>query len=377
VPRTFLDVHSTPTEREAPDNNSLVTAALQVAYAALAAGKYDAAERAITPMLDAVMSVRQRLRMDYMRAQIAAAHKQHEAAVDILEDTVDRVENLDAPDAYAELAFLLASQLDRLERWDLGAEAATAALNAWRSRPHLDGPSDPLDVAFEIDIRDSLACELFSLGQLDEAAHQLSMAYSMTPSTPRSVMRGARLQWTLALVERWRGHPQLARQHVQAAFEGYLAERDACELPRLQIVIADIALDLTAAIPAASAFESRDVALGGAGRHLVQAVAETSANGDAYSHGRALLTYARYQRLANANSDRLAIIESVLATANRLNSNVMVANVYAELADELAHSGQRDAALAYYGKALEGYAQGHAPGLNVWAKRGLVRLRGL
>jgi hypothetical protein len=110
-------------------------------------------------------------------------------------------------------------------------------------------------------------------------------------------MRGAALQWTLAIVERLRGRPEHAR---------------------LQFVVADINLDLAAAIPPASVFESRDVALASAARHLVQAVAETSVNGNIFGHCRALLSYARYQRLAGHNTNCMTVIESVLATGLRL-----------------------------------------------------------
>jgi hypothetical protein len=112
------------------DNNSLVTDALRLTYTALAAADYDTAERALTTVLDAAKSGRQHLRVAYMRAQIAAAREQRETAVAILEEAIDLAQDADELNAFAELSFLLASQLDRIGHWDLGAEASEAALTA-------------------------------------------------------------------------------------------------------------------------------------------------------------------------------------------------------------------------------------------------------
>jgi tetratricopeptide (TPR) repeat protein len=373
MPRTFLDVHSTPAEREAPDNNPLVTAALQVAYTARAAGDYNAAERALTTILDAAKSGRQHLRMSFVRAQIAAAREQSEVAIAILEEAIDFSQAADELDAFAELSFLLASQLDCLGYWDLGSEASTAALAAWQSRPASATPPDILDITFDVDLHDRLAIELWTIGRFDDATHQLQIAYTETPSASKPALRGAGLQWTYALVERSRGRPERAREHIRAAFDVYTAEGDRSELTRLQLLVADIALDLAAAIPPASAFESRDVALTSAGRHLVQALAETSANGDVYSHCRALMTYARYQRLAGHNTDRLAVIESVLATARRMGNSMFLGTVYTELGDELSSLSQPDAAHNCYRTALEAFAESRTPGYAVFAQRALAR----
>jgi tetratricopeptide (TPR) repeat protein len=373
MPRTFLDLYITPSEREAPDNNPVVTDALQGAYAAVARGDHDAAERAVAPILTAAMSERHRLRVAYVRAQIATAREEREQAVAILEEAIDRAQDADELDAFAQLSFLLASQLDCLGYWDLGAEASEAALAAWHSRPTSTLPPDILDITFDVDLHDRLAMELSTIGRFDDATQHLQVAYAQTPSASKPTLRGAGLQWTYAVVERCRGRPERAREHVRAAFDVYAAEGDRSELARLQLLVADVALDLAAAIPAASAFESRDVALASAERHLVQALAETSVKGTTYAHGRALLTYARYQRLSSHNTDRLKVIESVLATGRRLGSSMFLGTVYTELGDELASLTQPDAARNCYHAALDAFAESRTPGYAVFARRALAR----
>jgi tetratricopeptide (TPR) repeat protein len=374
MPRTFLDVHTTAAEREAPDNNPLATAALQVAYAAVASGDYAAAERAIASILSVAMSLRQRLRVAYVRAQISAAREEErEVAIAILEEAIDLAQAADELDAFAELSFLLASQLDCLGYWDLGAEASAAALAAWQSRPASATPLDMFDITFDVDLRDRLAMELWTIGRFEDATQQVQIAYAQTPSASKPALRGAGLQWTYAVVERSRGRPERAREHVRAAFDVYAADGDCSELTRLQLLVADIALDLAAAIPPANAFESRDLALTSAGRHLVQALAETSANGDVYSHCRALMTYTRYQRLCGHNADRLAVIESVLATGRRMGNSMFLGTVYTELGDELASLSRPDAARTCYRTALDAFADARTPGYAVFAQRALAR----
>ncbi len=376
MPRTFLDMPTTPADLDDLDYSSLVTQALERAYAFLARRLYADAEAAIEDVRNEPMSDRQRLRIAYVLAQAAHASAHYHDAAGILEDALDLAERIDELDAFAQLAYLLATQYDYLDQWANGAQASAAALAAWQSRSKGLDLADPLDLSFAIDIRDRLAIELFYLSRLDEAVDHLQAAYILTPSATKTAMRGAGIQWTLALVERWRARPERARAHIRAAFDVYAAAADPFELPRLQIVAADIGLDLAAGISRAGLFESRDTALAFVERHLLQSVAETSANGDVLSHCRALLTYARYQRLAGHNTDRRAVIESVGRTSRRLGDTQLIGMYYTELGDELAHLGDRDAATNAYQSALDTFAQTQAPSLGVWAQRALYDIVG-
>ncbi len=379
MPRTFLDTPYAPADLDDPDHSSDVAAALKAAYDFLARRQYAEAGDALEPVRGDPMSDRQRLRVAYILAQAAHDRDDYNDAAGILEDAIDLAESIEAFDEYAQLAHLLAVQYDYMSQWALGAQASTAALAAWQSRSHLHLSTpvpDPLDLAFEVDLRDRLAIELFNLARLDEAVAHLQIAFALTPSIPDSALRAAGLQWTLALVERWRGHPLRAREHIRAAFDAYYAAGDRAELPRLQIVAADIGLDLAAGISSGGAFESRDAALDFVARHLLPSVAETSALGDDRSHCRSLLTYARYQRLAAHNTDRIAVIESVGRTARRLSDDQLVGMYFTELGDELAHLGSREEAKAVYQLAMATFERTQAPALGVWAQRAFYDVQG-
>jgi tetratricopeptide (TPR) repeat protein len=376
MPRTFLDIPVTRAELDHSDYNPIVAQGLERAYLNLDRRLYADAQAAVEHVRHQPMSDRQRLRVFYVLAQAAHADGRYDDAADTLEIAIDLAERMDELDAFAQLAHFLAAQYDHLDQWATGAQASAAALAAWRSGPAASGPPDPLDASFLVDIRDRLAIELFYVARLDEAAEQLHAASTLSPFATRSAMRGAGIQWTLALIERWRARPEHAREHVRAAFDVYAASGDPFELPRLQILIADIGLDLAAGISRAGIFESRDTALAFVERHLLQSVAQTSANGDVRSHCRALLTYTRYQRLAGHNTNRLAVIESVGRTATRLSDTQLIGMYCTEFGDELAFLGDREAAKNAYRQALDTFALTQAPGLSVWAYRALYDTMG-
>lgn len=373
--KTSLDIPDDLSEQSEHAHSPTVAVALTDAYARLALNRYDEAEQRILPYEHWPISKRQRMRIYYVRA-MARIHLRHpNTALAFLDEALHEALSLDELGACAQLAYLQGATYHESSDFTHAAIACDLALSAWEAFLADSGPLDEPDTAFTIDILDVLGMAAFLLGRYNDARTHLQLARRLIPllPAPRSALRAAGLEWTVALVHRWQGDAAQALTHSLNAFRVYDETDQTGELARLRIVIADVLMDLCANMGKGRLNETRNNMLGSVGEHVLHALAHTSATNDHAGKGMALLTYVRYNRAISGNEDRLSVIASVERMAGEIGDMNLLGQVHTARGDEFSALGEAGSARQCYVQALDVFAKSDAAALAIWPRRALWR----
>jgi tetratricopeptide (TPR) repeat protein len=350
---------------------------LSQAYKRLAARDYNGAECVLAPYLAWPMAQPQQLRVRYLQASAARHRRQYHTVIACCEEAIVLCQMREWRVEYAQLALLCAEAYHNLGRFSLAAVVAAEGLAAWLSL----GPSHdqgPHDLTLEVDLRDRLSVDLFLLGEFPEALQHARLARHLTyalPATPAAALRVGGLEWTMALVQRWRGAAHDARQQILSILPTYERFGAPDELARLRIVAADIALDALAPLGQGIAHHYRDDLVRVATTNLALA-RETieERNMDPSARAMARLAQTRLSRLLGANEDRVAHLEALGRFAEQTQDLPLLGQVYTALGDEFGAAGRAEveSQLSCYRRAVGVIAGSETPAYGVWAHRGLL-----
>ncbi len=373
-----LDMPDHPSEHGGEHAHSPTFAVvLSAAYARLAQGAFDDAARLVAPYRSWPMAQTQWLRQLFIQA--SSAHHRHEyrRAIAFCEEAMALCEMLDWLAEYAQVALICAEAYHELQLFDLAATVAVNGLSAWVA---LGSSSEACDLSLEIDLRDRFSVELFLIGQYEDASQQARTALRLTralPATRQAILRAAGLEWTIALLHRWRSDTSRARRDILAALETYEQLGTPGELARIRTVVADIALDALMPLGVGIAYHHQEEFVQLARMQLVLALGGMEDAGNIDQSGRcmALLAHARLSRVLGVNEDRFALLESVGQVATRLHDLPLLSQVYTALGDEFGAAGRAEAEAQRncYRRALAVVEGSHAPAYGTWARRGLLR----
>jgi len=346
---------------------------LERAYTHMAEGDFTGAEQLVAPYRLWPIAMSQRLRQLFILATAAHQRGDYLCSITFLDEAMALSRCLEAPAEYAQLSLLCAEAHHSLQAFDAAARVAGLGLDAWLG---LGKGSDPADVSLEIDLRDRYSVELFLLGRCEEALGQCYAAQILLQSQPMSrqrALRAAGVDWTLALLHRWRGNYQLAERHVLAAAPIYERWGSLEELARLRIVAADISLDMMVPMGGGRADQFREDLIPRTQVSLTQALA--AASSDPAARGMATLAQTRLSRALALDEDRLARIESIGRVAEQLQDLPLLAQVYTALGDEFAAAGTAnlESQLNCYRRTLGVVESSGVGAYGLCARRGLLR----
>src|SRR5262249_47406950 len=161
------------------------------------------------------------------------------------------------------------------------------------------------------------------LGDLARATTCAAAAMKMARLGAYLPLRQADVEWTAALIARWRRDVFPAFGHASRAFDAYTRqESDAQCAPsvaatHLRIVLSDIALDI-ADSPLAGHGNARDSFLTIAATHLLWLLRNDRLSHDVAGAGMAWLAYVRLSRACRLDENRLALVESVGRMARQI-----------------------------------------------------------
>lgn len=190
---------------------------------------------------------------------------------------------------------------------------------------------------------------------------------------PKSALRAAGLEWTVALVHRWQGDAAGGLTHALNAFRVYDETDQTGALARLRIVIADILLDLSTGMDEGRLNETRNSMLSSVGGHVLHALIHTRTMNDRAGEGMAKLAYTRYNRAVHGNEDRLGVIASVERMAEEIGGINLLGQVHTARGDEFSALGEAGSARQCYTQALDVFAKSDARALAIWPRRALLR----
>ncbi len=373
MPVSRLDMPYLPSEHWEHAHSPIFAGVLSTAYRHLALRQFDQAEQLVTPYLTWPLSPAQHLRQLFILAASAQHRLDHQQAIAFLEEAMALCVALDGRAEFAQLALLSAEAHHDLQQFGDAASIAEEGLSAWLD---LDARDNPADVNLEIDLRDRYNIELFLLGRYEDALKQSSIARSLTRSQPASrqtALRAARLDWTLALLHRWRGSHQLAQRRVLSALAIYEQFGSPMELARLRIVAADIALDMLVPPGVGIVYHYREDLIQLTQGYITQALHAITHDPAARSMG--LLAENRLSRTLSLNEDRFAQLEALGREAEQLHDLPLLGQVYTALGDEFGAAGraETESQLNCYRRAVGAVEASQAPAYSVWARRALLR----
>ncbi|HEX6122511.1 MAG TPA: hypothetical protein VFY89_05095, partial [Ktedonobacterales bacterium] len=164
---------------------------------------YAVAFQLLAPLLAATMSLRQRLRTEYLIALCFAALDEHALALNCLGDVRELALRLNELDAQADGDFLTGAIYQRQGHYGAAAEAYECALAALRQRAPTSAV--PADIPFELSILNACAFMTFLTSHYDVAASYAMESGQLLGAAPECTREAAHVAWVTALLQRWRG----------------------------------------------------------------------------------------------------------------------------------------------------------------------------
>lgn len=329
------------------------------------------ADRCFTERIAPALHVRVRFVQSYASAQLGAL----EQACAYLDDALEVSLAIGNLAVFAELAYLHGLFDSRMQHASQAMSYFEMAVEALQSSTDAE-PQRPATAELALDILTRLAAQCFLLGNYSSAQTTLADAKQLLTTQPPHAVVAAPIEWTHALLERWRGNLALAFQHAlraNACYEAMNTDADYVAHARLRIVAADIALDLAeqAELAAQSSRAERFVWLA---QPLIRTAYEyLQGTPDTAGEQLALLSFVRLRRLQALTDDFRPLIEHIARSAQGGGDLPLLGQALTALGQDYAARGELDSALNLYRAALETLAHSQAPALQVWPRRALLR----
>ena len=355
-----------------PDYSPLAAARLVQAYARIAGGSdrvatYLRAANEVIPCLSMPIATPQRLRVFYIAARAYAADGQSEEALDWTDGAIDLSIKLDDWSALITLLYLRGALNAMLLRYVEGAADYDESRRVLRERA-TDGV--PRDVAFDLHLTIMQANLRFFTGKYADAEELVEEARGLVSLCSGVERERATIAWVEANLLRLRGSPERALRPALAAAEVYTKEGPANSAARIQILTAEVSLDLALTLPQGS---DRNALICLARPHIAKALQLVEGMDDVPAEVLARLAEVRCLRLEGVDVHRLAILERQLVTVQGLGDKALLGQVYSALGDEVAGRGEVASAQSCYRQALRILDDTDLQALRIWAWRALHR----
>jgi hypothetical protein len=344
----------------------------------------------LAPFRNRIVCDQQRLNLDFALALAFAGDDSAPQALSCLFSAWDIAQSLHDCGAQAEIGFLAGALWQAQSYYREAYAIYFDALEALRRLQRKDGPADP---DLELDLVLRLAWCAFDLGWFPTTLRHMDEAYTLRAVwAPDAAEQAASLAWLDAQLARVRAQPARALHLAAAAADLLSTHGRPINRGRVQVVLAESALDALEMAHAPTA--SRDLWLPPSAATskiplspaslLTQAREAASLalevaqeTGDPIGVVLARLTLRRTTRLAGRHGGEasgVAAAERLLRTAQRLDSPLLVSRTEVVLADELLAAGRPDAARATYYRATLRFEEYHLGGLAFWSRRALQLL---
>lgn len=368
-----------PTWHEQPYYSNQVAAALTQAYRCLRLGsrrvdRYREATAVVYPLSRSQMSLRQRLHVVYVLAMGHVACEEYVLASGCLDEALELAILLDDPETRIEILYLrgFVNQGRSLFR-----EATSDFAESVMVLEHVThGQPDPRDKSILLDTLIQLASLEFFHTAYERSLAHLDRARSLVGETSGNERTVADILWISALHDRQRGKLESALTHAKQACSAYDAFAAPAAFGRIQVVAAEIALDICQRLPVGSEFDQHyKIANTYIDGGIAAVEDHVGSMTDESGQGLALLALTRAARIARQNGgeavDRQGIIEDVITVARKLNDSALLCQAYVRLGDELSTSQNPEGGSVVYREAIHIAEIGGVGSLAAPAQRAL------
>lgn len=371
--RSSLDRWDVDIWHSLPGYSPQAARCLERAYTHLARRRNQVADylhaaNTVAPCIALSMADPQRLRIYYVEALAHAAANQDREALEWIDEAIELAIALDDRSALAALLYLRGAENASGLRYGDAADDYDESRTLLRDH---STEEEPYDVATELHLTTQQAGARFLLGQYERTEQLLDEARGLIPLVPDRLLDVMAVPWMEAHLHRWRGAPENALRPALAAAAAYATGESTASAARIQVVVADIILDLAAVMPSGT---DRDALLAMARPHVALALHHARGSDDAPGVVLGDLANVRVARLQGTAVDRLGIVEHQEQVARGLGDHALLAQACTARGDELAARSEEEAARGSYRQALAILDGSDMPALAVWAWRGLRRL---
>ncbi len=269
--------------------------------------------------------------------------------------------------AAAQLAALRAGAASWQLHYDDAAQDLRDTLAMVRDGPEAQAPTA---IAFQVTTLADLAGFEFVLTDYDRAVQHATEAEQLLRAAGNPVAGRAIVEWDWALLHRWRGDAPEALRHGLAASEMYAELSDLRSRGRIQLVVADIALDLAEFYRPGDA---RDTYLAMAGGYIERGHALAQSENDPVGVHLSHLAQARRARVAGSDESPTAAVTAAIRDALRWNDTSLLSVAYTTLGNHFEARGDHEGARFCFREVVDCVAGSDVRAMAVWALRALAR----
>ncbi|GAC1454774.1 MAG: hypothetical protein PVSMB4_15350 [Ktedonobacterales bacterium] len=338
---------------------------------------YQRARAHLMPYTFYPMCKPQRLLVTYVLAMSYAAEREYGSALEALNEALNLVEELGDRGAFAELAFLRAAAHRAQCQYVEAARYHRVCIETLWELGMTKG-NEAVDPALELSCLVDLAAVQTMLADFAAADWCLHESQRLSLEVPEARLEAGMIPWVRAVSGRYRGDLASALRDAMHACDIYAdaAAGAPAAQARIQIVVADIALDMAEQAKEGKRYTARSAHLRLAAPYVKQGLKLARSGGDRTGEGLALLAHARYARLTKRNTSRQGTIESVLRLADDLDDPTLRGQAYIVLGQERAAQGESiDAQVDCYDRATEELSGTDLRAIAMLARRAALRAR--
>jgi hypothetical protein len=371
APHDSLSTANAPWWRHEPGFSEEFAGALIQAYHHLRSARNDPdaylyAAAAVLPYRSKRLSVRQRLRLEYVLAQAFTGEDGLTQALDHLEEAADMAEFLDEPVAGATIGSLAGKNYHYLSEFAIARDLYTDSVELLHSHETRNGSAD---TALEADLLIRIAglnCDLADFSHAEEATRTAHLLLNTSPASESREVNLATLDWIDTLVAHWTGHPEQALPKARAVADTYTRLGNHRAAGRVHGLVVEIALDLAGSFSLQDHPGLRAAFTRQARPHALAAIEHARAAGDPIGAQLGRLALQRCRRMRAPTQDGVEIVERVIRRAQRLGDAALLGRAQLALGEELAARASWDGARQLYGMARHTFEEFDLQALLTW-----------
>lgn len=305
----------------------------------------------LAELIQAPLGAHQRERVCYLLGSAQAADRNYDAALRYLDEALALAEELDEQGDCVEILIVHASVKRALGLLTQAAADLNSCLAIWsdHAREHGTDVTDCVDADQYLQVLTTLAGYEYFQMHFARARELIAQARSVLP-LHGSHEHVAMLDWNEALLARTQHLQAEAYAHAQHALRYFKHAGNPLSLVRLYSLVAQTAMDYAETIAEG---RRRDALVRNGAIKRLKAGMEVAYQADD-RNGICLLTLAlaRAERLLRQTTDRVAEIESIIASAREIEDVALLTSAYTALGDEYAAQERHAEALQSYRHAI-------------------------
>lgn len=324
----------------------------------------------LIPQRSQSMSLRQRMRIEYVLAQVYTGENALPQALACLHDAQEMATLLQDARASVLLSFLMGAVCHWSTQFRDARLHYHAALRVLRS---LEDDTGPLDSSFEVDLLIRIAGLDVELADLEAAEAHTQEAYMLIavwcPKTSEAPEQLARIAWLNAIHTQWSGDTDRALSLAVAAADQLADAGVSGMFARLGSWIADIALDFAQTVSWEDSLRLRATFVRSARRYAERALTASKKSNDFTGIEIAQLDLIRCQLLLGTAQHRMDKIVAIEQRARRRGDIGLLGRAYIAFGDEMRAAGNLTAARERYSMARDLFDEHDFRVMRTWPQR--------